>query len=68
MKTIYTRPVCPACYMLKAQLTAKGEAFEAITVIDWNEAQPPGKWIERKDFVALYPDVRAFPFVVETEQ
>ena len=67
MKTIYTRPVCPACHVLKAKLTKEGVPFEAVTVIDWNEAQPPGKWIERKDFVALYPDVRSFPFVVENE-
>ena len=68
MKTIYTRPVCPACHVLKAKLTKEGVPFEAITVIDEGEPKPPGRWIERKDFVALYPDVRAFPFVVENRK
>ena len=68
MKTIYTRPVCPACYILKAKLTREGVPFEAITVVDAGEPRPPGSWVTREAFVRGYPDVRAFPFVVETEQ
>lgn len=65
MKTIYTRPVCPACHVLKAQLKAKGEKFEAVTVVDEGEPKPPGRWIVREAFDVLYPGVRSFPFVVE---
>ena len=66
MKTIYTRPVCPACYMLKAQLTAKGEAFEAVTVYDpETEPKPPGETVTRGEFNLAHPGVRSFPFVVE---
>lgn len=65
MKTIYTRPVCPACHVLKAQLKAKGEEFEAITVVDLTEPLVPGRYITRGDFMSLYPDVKSFPFVVE---
>lgn len=67
MKTIYTRPVCPACHVLKAKLTKEGVPFEAITVIDEGEPKPPGRWIVREAFDALYPGVRSFPFVVEGE-
>ena len=65
MKTIYTRPVCPACHVLKAKLKAAGEPFEAITVIDDGEPRPPGEFISRFDFEHYYPGVRSFPFVVE---
>lgn len=65
MKTIYTRPICTACYVLKAQLTREGVPFEAVTVIDDNEPKPPGSWVTRKAFVRDYPDVKSFPFVVE---
>lgn len=68
MKTIYTRPVCPACHVLKAKLTKEGEKFLTITVIDSGEPCTFGPWIERKDFVALYPDVKSFPFVVEGQK
>lgn len=68
MKIIYTRPVCPACYILKAKLTREGVPFEAITVIDLNEPRPPGAYIERWDFEQKHPGVRSFPFVVENEQ
>ena len=65
MKTIYTRPVCPACHVLKAKLTAAGEKFVSIQVYDEGEPKPPGVAMPRAEFVALYPDVKAFPFVVE---
>lgn len=65
MKTIYTRPVCPACYILKAKLTREGVPFEAVTVIDLDEPTPPGPYIERWVFQQKHPGVRAFPFVVE---
>lgn len=65
MKTIYTRPICPACHVLKAQLKAKGEVFEAITVVDDSEPRPPGAWVSREAFNATHPGVRSFPFVVE---
>ena len=65
MKTIYTRPVCPACHVLKARLKAEGEKFEAVTVVDKGEPKPPGRWIVREAFEMLYPEARAFPFVVE---
>lgn len=65
MKTIYTRPVCPACHVLKARLKAEGEKFEAVTVIDEGEPKPPGFWITREEFAHGWPDVRSFPFVVE---
>jgi len=65
MKTIYTRPVCPACHVLKAKLTAAGEPFEAVTVYDIHEPTPPGPVLTRAQFRAVYPDVKSFPFVVE---
>jgi glutaredoxin len=65
MKTIYTRPVCPACHVLKAKLTKEGVPFEAITVVDDNEPLPPGAWISRQEFARDHPEVRSFPFVVE---
>ena len=65
MKTIYTRPVCPACLRLKAELTSIGEPFRAIAVRDEGEPEPPGMWVSRAAFKAAYPDVRSFPFVVE---
>ena len=65
MKTIYTRPVCPACHVLKAKLTKEGEKFEAVTVVDEGEPKPPGRWIVREVFEMLNPEARSFPFVVE---
>ena len=65
MKTIYTRPVCPACHTLKAKLTKEGVPFEAVTVVDLTEPLVPGRYITRGDFMSLYPDVKSFPFVVE---
>ena len=65
MKTIYTRPVCPACHVLKAKLTKEGVLFRTITVIDSGEPRPPGVWMTRKEFAQSWPDVRSFPFVVE---
>lgn len=65
MKRIYTRPVCPACHALKAELTREGEPFESVTVVDIGEPRPPGQFILRGAFDDLYPGVRSFPFVVE---
>lgn len=65
MKTIYTRPVCPACHTLKAKLTKEGEKFGAITVIDEGEPRPPGAYVYRAAFEYQHPGVRSFPFVVE---
>lgn len=67
MKTIYTRPVCPACHVLKAKLTKEGVPFEAITVIEPGDPQPPGKWMRRPNFEAMHPGARSFPFVVEKQ-
>ena len=67
MKTVYSRPICPACYVLKAQLIAKKEEFKSITVYDpETEPKPPGEVITRGDFNLAHPGVRAFPFVVES--
>lgn len=65
MKTIYTRPVCPACHVLKAKLTKEGLPFRAVTVVDDGEPRPPGEFISRFDFDHYHPGVRSFPFVVE---
>lgn len=65
MKTIYTRPVCPACHVLKAKLTKEGVPFRVITVYDANEPRPPGERITRTEFIVAHPGVRSFPFVVE---
>lgn len=67
MKTIYTRPVCPACHVLKAKLIREGVPFEAITVIDEGEPKPPGAYVFRYEFEVWHPGVRSFPFVVEGE-
>lgn len=65
MKTIYGRPVCPACLRLKTELTKAGTPFKYITVIDDGAPLPPGGYVTRSQFQTLYPDVRSFPFVVE---
>lgn len=66
MKTVYSRPICPACMQLKAKLTAAGEQFNYITVYDPDtEPRPPGNTITRADFNLKHPSVRGFPYVVE---
>lgn len=65
MKTIYTRPVCPACHTLKAKLTKEGAPFRAVTVVSDHEPEPPGEWVSRAAFEAMHPGVRSFPCVVE---
>lgn len=65
MKTVYTRPVCPACHVLKAKLTKEGVPFRAVTVVDDGEPRPPGDAISRSEFEDWHPGVRSFPFVVE---
>lgn len=67
MKTIYTRPICPACLALKAKFTREGVPFQAIVVRDENEPPQPGVSMSRAAFTALYPDVKSFPFVVGDE-
>lgn len=67
MKTIYTRPLCPACHVLKAKLTKEGVAFRTVTVIEPDEPHPPGVWWLRSSFEEVFPGVRSFPFVVEGE-
>lgn len=65
MKTVYTRPMCTACHVLKAELTRKGEKFVAIVVRDEGEPEPPGVWISRQQFALEHPNAKGFPFVVE---
>lgn len=67
MKTIYTRPICPACLALKAKLTREGVPFQAIVVRNEEEPSQPGRSMSRSAFVTLFPDVKSFPFVVESE-
>lgn len=68
MKTIYTRPICPACHALKAKFKAQDIEFHTLTVFDpAKEPLPPGDSITRNAFKARYPDVKSFPFVVESD-
>lgn len=67
MKTIYTRPICPACLALKAKLTREGVPFQAIVVRDETEPCQPGMSMSRSAFATLFPNVKSFPFVVEDE-
>lgn len=55
--TIYSKENCPACDVIKAQLTKEGEPFVEIKV---------GVDMKLEDFLAKFPQVRSMPHLEMT--
>lgn len=55
MFTVYTKDGCPQCDNAKALLTSKQRPFQAVKI---------GADITLEAFHALYPTVKALPFIV----
>lgn len=55
MFTVYTKEGCPQCDNVKALLTSKKQPFQAVKI---------GADITLEAFRAMYPNVKAVPFIV----
>lgn len=55
MLTVYTKDGCPQCDNVKALLTSKQQPFQTVKI---------GADITLDAFRAMYPTVRAVPFIV----
>ena len=55
---LYSKPNCPGCTALKAQLKAQEQEYKEIVI---------GVDISREDFMVKFPQVRTVPYLVKEE-